>query len=303
VRVAVSGSSGLIGRALVQALRNRGDEVLRLVRRPATAPDELSWDPSAGQAPLDGLVEVDGLVHLAGAGIGDQRWTHQRRQEIRESRVQGTTTLAEAVASICGQRPSSPPVMVSGSAIGYYGDRGEEELDEGSGPGEGFLAEVCRDWEAATRPAAKAGARVALVRTGVVLSARGGALARQLPLFRLGLGGNLGSGQQWLSWITLQDEVAVLLACLDRSDLEGPVNATAPNPVRNAEFTRTLGRVLGRPARLGVPRGALRLALGGQLADEALLASQRVLPRRLLEAGFTFQHPELEAGLRAALAD
>jgi uncharacterized protein (TIGR01777 family) len=303
MRVAVSGSSGLIGTALVQALRARGDEVLRLVRRPVGAPDELTWDPRAGQAPVEALAEVDGLVHLAGAGIGDQRWTPQRKQEIRDSRVQGTSTLATALAAVGSSGRAKPPVFVSGSAIGYYGDRGEEELDETSPPGTGFLAEVCQAWEAATAPAAEAGARVALLRTGVVLSARGGALARQLPLFRLGLGGTLGDGRQWLSWITLRDEVHAILACLDRPELEGPVNLTAPTPVRNAEFTQALGRVLKRPARFGVPRGALRLALGGQLTDEALLASQRVLPRRLVEAGFAFQDPTLEAALATALAD
>jgi uncharacterized protein (TIGR01777 family) len=242
------------------------------------------------------LDEVDAIVHLAGAGIGDQRWTASRRREIRDSRVRGTALLAASIAA--AERP--PATFVSGSAIGIYGDCGDLELDETSPPGTGFLAGVCVDWERATEPAAAAGARVVLARTGVVLGAGGGALARQLPLFRAGLGGPLGSGRQWVSWIALADEVGALCHMLD-SDLTGPVNVTAPSPVTNAELTRVLASLVHRPALLRAPRMALDLTLGRELVQEVLLASQRVLPRRLLESGFTFRYPDLAGALAAVI--
>jgi uncharacterized protein (TIGR01777 family) len=297
VRVVVTGSTGLIGSALVEQLRTRGDEVVRLVRRPARAPDERTWDPMADAVDEGVLDGADAVVHLAGAGIGDQRWTASRRAEILDSRVRSTTALASAMASM----PRPPAVWVSGSAIGYYGDRGDEELDETSAPGTGFLAGVCRQWEEATEPAARAGIRVVPIRTGVVLSARGGALARQLPLFRSGLGGRLGDGKQWLSWISLADEVAAICFALDHPQVVGPLNLTAPSPVTNATFTTTLAHVLHRPSMLSVPRLALEATLGRELVREALLASQRVRPARLTEAGFAFEHPTLEEALTAVL--
>jgi uncharacterized protein (TIGR01777 family) len=296
VRVAVTGASGLIGRALVEQLRARGDEPVLLVRRPPRGAEERQWDPMADRLDPAVLDEVDAIVHLAGAGIGDQRWTASRRREIRDSRVRGTALLAASIAA--AERP--PATFVSGSAIGIYGDCGDLELDETSPPGTGFLAGVCVDWERATEPAAAAGARVVLARTGVVLGAGGGALARQLPLFRAGLGGPLGSGRQWVSWIALADEVGALCHMLD-SDLTGPVNVTAPSPVTNAELTRVLASLVHRPALLRAPRMALDLTLGRELVQEVLLASQRVLPRRLLESGFTFRYPDLAGALAAVI--
>ncbi len=296
MRVAVTGASGLIGRALVEQLRARGDEPVLLVRRPPRGAEERQWDPMADRLDPAVLDEVDAIVHLAGAGIGDQRWTASRRREIRDSRVRGTALLAASIAA--AERP--PATFVSGSAIGIYGDCGDLELDETSPPGTGFLAGVCVDWERATEPAAAAGARVVLARTGVVLGAGGGALARQLPLFRAGLGGPLGSGRQWVSWIALADEVGALCHMLD-SDLTGPVNVTAPSPVTNAELTRVLASLVHRPALLRAPRMALDLTLGRELVQEVLLASQRVLPRRLLESGFTFRYPDLAGALAAVI--
>lgn len=299
MRVVLTGSSGLIGRALAEALERRGDEVVRLVRREPRHPGEHRWDPRGGALDAEALLGADAVVHLAGAGIGDRRWTAARKAEIRDSRLLGTALLAQAIAA----SPRPCPVWVSGSAIGIYGDRGEEELDEDSATGTGFLAELCRQWEAATAPAAAAGTRVVRLRTGVVLSARGGALGRQLPLFRLGLGGRLGDGRQWLSWITLQDEVGAVLHALEHHEVAGPVNATAPGPVTNDAFTRALAAAVHRPAVLAVPRPALAVALGRELTAEALLASQRVRPGRLLDSGFRFAHPDIDAGLRAALDD
>lgn len=295
--VVVSGSSGLVGQALVAALRRRGDIVRRLVRRPARTEDEAQWDPAAGSIDPEALQAASAVVHLAGAGIGDQRWSRARRAEIRDSRVRGTTTLASAIVEA-----ARPSVWVSGSAVGIYGDRGDEELDEDSAPGDGFLAEVCQEWEAATGPAADAGIRVVLLRTGVVLAREGGALARQLPLFRLGLGGPLGDGRQWVSWIALADEVGAILHAIDHGDLSGPVNATAPHPATNAELTQALGAAVHRPTRLPVPRRLLQLAMGSQLTEEALLVSQRVLPRRLERSGYRFVHPDIEGAIAAALA-
>lgn len=298
MRVVVTGASGLIGSALADALLRRGDDVVRLVRHEPRAADERRWDPMGAGLDPDALLGADAVVHLAGAGIADRRWTPARRAEIRDSRLRGTTLLARAVAAA----PAPCPVWISGSAIGYYGSRGDEELDEDSDGGTDFLAALCHEWEAATSPAVSAGTRVVLLRTGVVLSPDGGALARQLPLFRLALGGRLGDGRQWTSWISLPDEVGAILHAVDHADLAGPVNATAPAPVTNAELTRALADAVHRPAPLAVPRAALHLALGKQLTDLAVLASQRARPRRLVDSGYTFVHPDIDGALRALLA-
>lgn len=295
VRVAVSGSHGLIGSALVARLLADGHDVVRLVRG-EPGPGEIGWDPRAGRLDRRALTGVDAVVNLAGAGIGDRRWTDEYRRTVLESRTHGTTLLAEAIAEL----DDGPRVLLSGSAVGIYGDRGDEELDEHAAPGSGFLAEVARAWEAATAPAERAGARVVHLRTGIVVAAHGGAFAKLLPIFRLGLGGRFGSGRQWMSWISLDDEVRAIVHLLT-SDLAGPVNLTAPNPVRNAALAATLGRVLRRPAVLPVPAFGPQLLLGRERAAALLLEGQRVLPTRLLADGFEFAHPDLETALRAVL--
>ncbi|HXG41791.1 MAG TPA: TIGR01777 family oxidoreductase [Dehalococcoidia bacterium] len=293
MRVLVAGASGLIGSHLVPALEREGHEVVRLGRRPGAS--DFVWDPLRGELDARALEGVEAVVHLAGENIG-QRWTRERKERIWRSRVEGARLLAEAIAA----SPAPPRVFLSASATGYYGDRGDEPLDEGAAPGRGFLAELCQAWEQASQAAASAGTRVVNPRIGVVLTARGGALARLLPLFRLGLGGSLGSGRQYMSWVDLEDLVEALLFLLSQEEMTGAVNVTSPNPITNAEFTRTLARVLGRPAFLRVPAFALRLLLG-EMAQEALLSGQRVLPARLQAAGFRFRYPELEASLRHAL--
>ena len=298
MRVLVSGSSGLIGRAVCDALRARGDAVVRLVRRAPDSADDTGWDPVAGTLEPTDLAGVDGVVHLAGAGIGDRRWSPARREEIVTSRVRSTEVLARALAAMA----TPPAVLVNASAVGIYGDRGEEELTEASALGTGFLADLCRAWEAATESASAAGVRVVRLRSGVVLAAHGGALARQLPLFRLGMGGRLGGGRQWMSWITLRDETAVILRALDDAALHGPVNAAAPAPVTNRAFTRALGSALHRPVVASVPAAALKIALGAGVAKEVVLASQRVLPARLGDIGFLFQDPDIDGALSWALA-
>jgi uncharacterized protein (TIGR01777 family) len=296
MRILVSGSSGLVGSALTRVSRGEGDEVLRLVRRPAKVDDEVSWDPAGDVAPdpaaLDG---VDAVVHLAGAGIGDHRWTAAYKQEIRDSRVRSTTLLATTLAGL--SRP--PRVFLSGSAVGYYGDTGDSEVDEDSPAGNDFLAGVARDWESAAEPATAAGIRVVSLRSGIVMSSRGGALGKVLPLFRVGLGGRLGSGRQWVSWIARPDHVAAMRFLLKSDDVRGPVNLTAPNPVTNAEYTKKIAEAVRRPAALAAPSSALKLALGG--FAETVIGGQRVMPRRLLEAGFAFSYPELGGALRALL--
>lgn len=295
MKVLVSGSSGLIGSALVPALRQAGHQVVRLVRRRPEPPDEFFWLPDAGQLDRSALEGVDAVVHLAGETIG-KRWTSSAKERIRASRIEGARLLTEAMREM----GTPPRVFVSASAVGYYGDRGSEILDENEAPGRGFLAEVCKDWEAATRPAAERGVRVVNARTGIVLSGRGGALKAMLPLFQLGLGGVLGDGRQYMSWIAIDDVVRGYLHLLEDSGLSGPVNLTSPNPVTNAEFTQTLAKVLGRPAFLRVPAQVLTLPMG-EMAQETLLASQRAIPRRLLERSFQFQYPELERALRHVL--
>ncbi|MFT3923083.1 MAG: TIGR01777 family oxidoreductase [Myxococcales bacterium] len=293
--IAVTGASGFIGSALVRALRSRGDRVRPLVRPGGLADDAIQWDPERGRIDAEALEGIDGLVHLAGESIADGRWTEAHKARIRDSRVKGTSLLASTLLGLTRK----PGVWISGSAIGIYGDRGAEELDEHSSVGHDFLSDVGVAWESAARPAA-AVLRVVHPRTGVVLHPSGGALAKLLPVFKLGLGGKLGSGQQYMSWISLADTVRALIHALDRSDLRGPVNLTAPMPATNAEFTRELAAALGRPAFFAVPGFAARLAIG-ELAEVALLAGQRVLPKQLLGSAFRFEHPTLAECLRALL--
>lgn len=302
MRVGVTGASGLIGVALVAALEGRGDTVVRFVRpdSAATSTSVVRWDPQRGLIDDDDLVRVggfDAVVHLAGAGIGDRRWTAHRKEEILRSRVASTTLLAEAISSTrlaTGQ-------LLTGSAIGYYGSRDDELLDESSAVGDDFLAHVCQAWEAAAVPLERTGTSIARLRTGIVLSARGGALARQLPIFRAGLGGTLSTGRQWLSSISLRDEVAAIIWIIDYR-LSGPFNLAAPTPVTNREFTKELGLCLHRPTILTVPALALKVALGAELATGAVLASQRVVPAALSASGFTFTDPDIRSILRATLA-
>ena len=295
--VAVSGSSGLIGSALLERLRQDGHTVLPMVRRPAKD-GEIHYDPRNGVLDPESLVGVDAVVHLAGAGIGDRRWTDRYRREILESRTLSTSLIAEAMASVASR--GGPRVLLSGSAIGFYGATGDEELNERSTAGDGFLADVCRAWEAATSPAEDAGVRVVHLRTGIVLSPRGGALKKLLPLFRFGLGGRMGSGRQWQSWISLDDEVGAIVFLLT-ADISGAVNLTAPAPVTNAEFTKVLASTLSRPALVPVPSFGPKLLLGGELADALLFTGQRVLPERLTDAGYSFEHPTLSEALGTLL--
>jgi uncharacterized protein (TIGR01777 family) len=298
MKIVVSGASGLIGSALVPALRGDGHEVVALGRAPqasAGAPG-LVWNPETGFIDRAGLDGCDAVVHLAGENIAGARWTAAFKQRLRDSRVRGTRLLAETLARL--HRP--PAVLVCASAVGIYGDRGDELLTEDSPAGAGFLADLGRAWEAAAEPARAAGLRVAHLRFGVVLTARGGALAKVLPVFKAGLGGPLGSGRQWWPWLALDDAVGIARFALARPDLRGPVNAVAPGLVTQAEFARALGGALGRPARVPTPAWALRLAVG-EMADAALLASARVRPARLLAAGYAFQHGELDPALRACL--
>ncbi|WP_405711943.1 MULTISPECIES: TIGR01777 family oxidoreductase [unclassified Streptomyces] len=294
-RIAVTGASGLIGAALVRSLRADGHEVVRLVRHPARAGDEVEWDPKRGYVDVAGLVGCDAVVHLAGAGVGDHRWTAAYKREIRDSRVLGTTAIAGAVASL----DVPPKVLLSGSAIGYYGDTGDRAVDESAPAGEGFLPSVCVEWEAATAAAQEAGVRTVHARTGLVVGREGGAWGRLFPLFRAGLGGRLGNGRQYWSFIALHDEVAALRHILDTESLSGPVNLTGPDPVTNREVTAAMGRVLHRPTLLTAPAPALRIALGDFAQD--VLASQRVLPGQLLDSGFVFAFPGIDSAIRAAL--
>lgn len=296
--VAVTGASGFIGSALADALRADGHDVVRFVRREPAKPDEAAWDPSAGSIDRDALARADAVVHLAGEGIGEKRWTERQKRKILQSRIDGTSTVARALADLATD--GVHPVLVSGSAVGYYGLRGDEVLTERSSAGTGFLAEVVKQWEAAAQPAVAAGVRVAWIRTGIVLG-RSGAMGRMLPLFKLGLGGKLGSGRQWWSWISLADEVGIIRHAIDTPGLEGPINATAPNPATNAEITKALGRVLHRPAVLPVPTFALSIVMGKELTDEMIMAGQRAVPEVATSTGYTFRHPTLEEGLRAAV--
>lgn len=296
MRVGITGSTGLIGTALGTSLRGTGHEVVPIVRGDGRA-GQIGWDPGAGRLAASDLARLDAVVHLAGAGIGDRRWSDEYKRAILDSRVRSTELLARTMA---GLGSSGPRTLVSGSAIGFYGDRGDEQLDEDSPGGVGFLADVCRAWEAATGPAEAAGVRVNHIRTGIVLSRDGGALKKMLPLFRLGAGGRFGNGRQWMSWISIDDEVAAI-AHLLTSDVSGPVNLTAPKPVRNAEFARVLGDVLYRPSFLPVPAFGPKLLLGGELAEALLFDGQRVLPAVLGRDGFEHRHADLATALRAVL--
>lgn len=296
MNVAISGSSGLVGSSLADRLRRPENRVVRLVRGQAHAADEVPWDPASGRIDASGLDGLDAVVHLAGENIASGRWTPAKKRRIRDSRIEGTRTIATSLAAL--DRP--PPLLINASAIGFYGDRGEQQVDEDSPAGSGFLAETCAEWEAATEPARRAGMRVVLLRIGVVLTPAGGALRRMLPAFRLGLGGRLGSGAQFMSWIALEDLIRALEHVLRDRTLAGPVNAVAPGALRNREFTRVLGRVLRRPTAIPVPAWLLRLALG-QMAQELLLAGACVRPTRLQAAGFSFRLGDLETALRFQL--
>ncbi|HKA92610.1 MAG TPA: TIGR01777 family oxidoreductase [Acidimicrobiia bacterium] len=297
MEVAVTGSHGLVGSALVRALVREGHRARRIVRGTPAGRDEIGWDPETGSVDAAGLDGVDAVVHLAGAGIGDKRWTPERKRLILESRTRGTDVLARTLAGMARK----PAVLLSASGIDYYGPHGDEELTEESPPGTGFLAGVCERWEDATDPAADAGIRIAHIRTGPVLSADGGLLARLLLPFRMGLGGRVGSGSQYMSWIALDDHISAILHLLARDDTSGAYNLTAPIPVTNREFTETLGRVVHRPTRIPTPLLPLKLRYGSELVDELLLTGQRVFPRRLEEAGYRFARPTLEEALRAAV--
>ncbi|MEJ7846192.1 MAG: TIGR01777 family oxidoreductase, partial [Acidimicrobiales bacterium] len=292
--------SGLIGSALVRSLRDDGHDVVRVVRSGSAGDGDattVAWDPMQGTIDAAGLEGVEAAVHLAGAGIGDERWSDDRKRVILESRTKGTALLARTLAGLA----APPAVLLSGSAVGYYGDRGDEVCTETSPAGTGYLAEVCESWEAAATPAVEAGIRTAFLRTGIVQTKAGGALKKTLPLFKLGLGGRFGSGKQWWSWISLADEVGAIRHLLDH-DVSGPVNLTAPAPVTNAEYTSTLGSVLGRPTVLPVPSFGPKLLLGAEGAKAVLLDGQRAVPAVLEREGYSFRHPTLEAALRAELS-
>ena len=305
MRVLVTGASGFIGGALVRALRGRGDEVYPVVRgvpeQGEVRIDLVQRQLDTSRVPGGSLEGIDAAVHLAGAPI-ITRWSPKRLERIRSSRITVGNLLARSLATL--ERP--PSVLVSGSAVGFYGDRGDEVLDEASQQGTGVLADLCRSWEQSTEPATRRGIRVVTIRTGIVLGGAGGAdggiLAAEVPIFKLGLGARLGDGRQWTSWVALDDEVAIILRAIDDTRLSGPVNSTAPNPVRNAELTHVIANALGRQSRLAVPATVLRLALGRGAADELLLASQRVLPQKLTDAGYVHAYAELRDALAAALA-
>lgn len=297
MRIAITGSTGLIGSALVSHLRTAGHETISLVRRAPTSPAEVQWDPSRGILNAKDLEGVNAVVHLAGAGIGDKRWTESYKREILESRTKSTELLAQRLTEV----EIKPSVFLSGSAIGIYGPRGDEELSENASHGSTFLADVCERWESATGPAQAAGIRTAHLRTGIVLSTQGGALKKQLPLFKLGLGGRFAKGDQWQSWISITDEIRAITHLLT-SSLEGPVNLTAPEPVTNGEFTRVLASVVKRPAILPIPSFGPKLLLGGELADALLFTGQRVIPTALMRDGFVFTHSTLESALRDLLS-
>jgi uncharacterized protein (TIGR01777 family) len=285
-RIAVTGASGLIGTALVGYLKSQGHTVQRLVRRTAVSSEEITWDPIAGTVDMDALAGVDAVIHLAGAGVSDKRWTKKYKSEILNSRLLGTTTIAKAVAVV------KPQVFISASAIGWYGESGNRAVVESDRVGDDFLAAVCREWESAADLAGDV--RTVKLRTGLVLDPTGGALGKMLPIFRFGLGGKLGNGKQWWSWITLHDQIRAIAFLLENK-VSGPVNLTSPNPVTNSEFTAGLARALHRPALFPVPTLALKIVLGGFSSE--VLGSKKVLPQALTEAGFTFDYPHISSAL------
>jgi uncharacterized protein (TIGR01777 family) len=297
MHIAVTGSTGLVGSALVPFLKSRGHSLLRIVRSANDSTGEdIAWDPSTGRIDAGRLEALDAVVHLAGENVAARRWDDEQKERIRASRVQGTWLLCQTLAKL--QQP--PGALVSASAIGFYGDRGEQELDEESPSGNGFLSEVCRAWEAATKPATEAGVRVVHVRFGIILSPKAGALSKMLKPFRLGLGGRIGSGRQWMSWIALDDALGCIDHMIGNSSLRGPVNMVTPNPVTNREFTTTLGRILRRPTLLPIPRFMARLAFG-EMANELLMASTRVVPRALIDSNYQYLYSDLEGALRHLL--
>jgi uncharacterized protein (TIGR01777 family) len=292
MKVLVSGSHGLVGSALVSSLRGEGHEVFALVRHAPSSQSEVEWYPERGSLALARLEGMDAVIHLAGESIADGRWNEAKKQRIRKSRVKGTTVLSDALANL--KHP--PATLISASAIGYYGSRGDLILTEQSAPGNDFLAGVCVEWEQATESARQQGIRTVLARFGIILSADGGALKKMLPPFRMGVGGRVGSGQQWMSWIALDDVIGGLTLALNNDSLQGPVNFVAPNPVRNSEFTKVLGKALSRPTIFPIPEFGLRLAFG-EMADALLLSSQRVKPDRLVSVGYQFHYSQLDVAL------
>jgi len=298
MRIAITGASGLVGKHLTTILQQRGDETVPLVRGDTATAGGARWQPNSGEIDTAALGPINAVVHLAGENVASDRWSQRKKQAIFDSRVPTTTALC---ATLAAMKPP-PRVLVSASAVGIYGDRGDEELDERSASGDGFLADTARQWEEATAAASAAGIRVVNLRIGVVLSLRGGALQRMLTPFRLGIGGRLGAGRQWMSWITLDDLCRVIAFCVDRDDITGPVLAVAPEPATNREFTKALGRALRRPTLLPAPAPLLRLALG-EMADALLLSSQRARPQVLASKGFAFRHPELGPALTTLLAE
>lgn len=296
MKIVISGASGLIGTQLVKHLTSNGHQVVRLVRRSPKS-GEVQWNPKAGTLDAAALEGSDAVIHLSGAGIGEKRWTNAYRKEILDSRTQTTALLANTIASLS----QKPKVFLSGSAIGIYGARNDEQLTEVSTHGTGFLADVCEQWEAAAKPAVDAGVRTVFLRTGIVLTPKGGALKKLLPLFKLGVGGKFGNGKQWQSWISLDDEIGAIKHLLT-ANVSGAVNLTAPNPVTNAEFTKVLASVLKRPAIVPVPTFAPKIVLGGELADALLFTGQRVIPAALNASGYAFKHSTLESALRSLLS-
>ena len=301
MKVLISGGSGLVGRAATAALRADGHEVIRLVRREAASADEVAWYPAAGELPLEICRSADAVINLCGADLAAKRWSTKRRNEIRTSRIDTTQTLAKIFIGGGDGAQRRPKVFVSASATGIYGDRGNLELNESSGPGNGFLADLCRDWEGAAMTAAESGARVVCLRFGAILSREGGMLQRVVPYYRAGMGCALGTGRQWLSWIGLDDAVGAIRFALGESGLSGAVNVVSPTSVMNAGFTRALGRIFGHQLPMPVPGIVLKMMFG-QIADEVLLASAHVVPSKLIRSGYPFRYPNLEDALYQALA-
>jgi uncharacterized protein len=298
MQIVISGASGLVGTALQQQLLNEGHTVTNLVRKATTNGDESTWDPYAGVIDLDVLRAADAVINLSGAGIGDRRWSQSYRKTLLESRIRTTSLLAGSLATLASD--GKQRMLLNSSAIGIYGDRGDEEVDESSEHGSGFLADICLDWEAATTPAEQAGVRVVHLRTGIVMSKKGGVLKKLLPLFKLGLGGRLGSGRQWQSWISIDDEIGAIVHLLS-AEVSGAVNLTAPNPVTNQQFTAALGRAVRRPTLFSIPAFAPKILVGGEFAEQLLLTGQRVLPTELVQSGYVFTHSTLDEAFTALL--